>query len=317
MNICFYGVGGVGGYYGTLLTRYVNETGEGHIWFIARGEHKEAIIKNGLLLKKGGGQEEILIRPHSCTDTVNQLPVFDIVVVSVKGYDLEVATKNVSKISDENTIVLPLLNGADIYDRMRPHLKQGCLLPACLYLGTHIESPGVIFQKGGSGQISIGKDPSRPEFHPHNLIDLFKRAGIPIEYFTDVSIEIWTKFIFIASFALVTAAYDKTICEAANDDTLGLLVKQIMQEIERVARALDIGLPPDIVKNAFSKAAQFPLDAKTSFQRDVVLKGRQCEWDLFGGTILRYADRFNIPAHKTKETLDKLFKQFDRLETVS
>ena len=125
MNICFFGVGGVGGYYGTLLTNYFNETCEGNTYFIARGRHKDAILKEGLLLKKEGGKEEISIHPSFCTDTVKDLPIFDIIVVSVKGYDLEDVTKTISGIADENTLVLPLLNGADIYERMRPHLKKG------------------------------------------------------------------------------------------------------------------------------------------------------------------------------------------------
>ncbi|MCK5097762.1 MAG: ketopantoate reductase family protein [Desulfobacteraceae bacterium] len=310
MNICFYGVGGVGGYYGTLLSKYFNETGKGNIYFIARGKHKDAIIEKGLLVKKEGGKEELLIKPHLCTDTVNDLPVCDIVVVSVKGYDLESVTKEVEKITDENSIILPLLNGADIYDRMRQHLKKGYILPACLYLGTHIESPGVIFQKGGTGQISVGKDPLYPEFYPEKLMSLFKQADILIEFFEDVNIEIWTKYIFIASFALVTATYNKTIGEVANDKELGILVKNIMQEIEFIAKALKIELPSDIVETSFSKANQFPFETKTSFQRDVETKGRQSEWDLFGSTIIRYAEKFTISVNSTKETLDKLLKKF-------
>jgi len=308
MKICFFGVGGVGGYYGTLLTKYFNETGGGSTYFIARGKHKDAIMENGLLLKKEGGKEEILIKPFSCSDTVNDLPVFDIVVVSVKGYDLEDVAKKVSKISDPNTIILPLLNGADIYERMRQHLKRRYILPSCLYLGTHIETPGIIFQKGGSCQISVGKDPMHPEFYPDKLIKLFKKAGILIEYFDDVNIEIWTKYIFIASFALVTATYNKTIGEVAKDEMLGIIVKNIMQEIALVANALKIALPPDIIETSFSKANQFPFETKTSFQRDVESKGRQSEWDLFGGTVIRYAEKYNLPANNTKETLEKLLK---------
>lgn len=308
MNICFFGVGGVGGYYGTLLTQYFNETGKGNIYFIARGKHKNAILEKGILLKKDGGKEEILVKPFFCSDTVNDLPVFDIVVVSVKGYDLERVTKEVSKITNKNSIILPLLNGADIYERMRQHLRKGYILPSCLYLGTHIESPGVIFQKGGSCQISIGKDPSYPEFYPEKLINLFKNAEILIEFFEDVNIEIWTKYIFIASFALVTATYDKSIGEVANDPDLGILVKNIMKEIALIAKALKIELPPDIIETSFSKANQFPFETKTSFQRDVEVKGRQSEWDLFGGTVIRYAERFNIPANNTKTTLDKLMR---------
>ena len=308
MNICFYGVGGVGGYYGTLLTKYFNKTGEGNTYFIARGKHKDAILENGLLLKKEGGKEEIRIKPYSCTDTTDVLPVFDIVVVSVKGYDLDSVCKAVSKITDENSIILPLLNGADIYERMRHHLTKGYILPSCVYLGTHIESPGVIFQKGGSCQIAIGKDPSNPEFYPDKLINLFKNADILIEFFEDVDIEIWTKYMFIAPFALVTATYNKTIGEVVKDDNLSILVKKIMQEIELIARALKVGLPSDIVEASFSKANQFPVETKTSFQRDVETKGRQSEWDLFGTAVLRYADRFDIPANSTKKTLDKLLK---------
>ncbi len=308
MNICFYGVGGVGGYYGALLTRYLNEIGTGNIYFIARGKHKDAILANGLLLKKEGGKEELLIKPDICTDTVDTLPVCEIVVVSVKGYDLQNAITEVANITDENSVILPLLNGADIYDRIRQHLKKGYVLPACLYLGTHIESPGVIFQKGGSGQIVIGRDPLHPSFYPEKLLNLFKNAGIFIEYSENVNTEIWSKYIFIAAYALVTATYNKTIGEVAKDKTLGLLVKNIMREIELIARALKIQLPSDIVETSFAKANQFPLETKTSFQRDVETKGRQSEWDLFGGTILRFADKFNIAADNTKETFDKLMQ---------
>ncbi len=196
MNIYFFGVGGVGGYYGSLLSKYFSETGKGNTYFIARGKHKDAIVENGLLLKKDGGKEEILIRPRSCTETVNDLPICDIVVVSVKCYDLENVIKEVDKITDENSIILPLLNGADIYERMRPRLKKGYLLPACVYLGTHIESPGVIFQKGGNCQISIGRDPLYADFYPEELLSLFTNAGILIKFFDDVNIPIWTKFIF-------------------------------------------------------------------------------------------------------------------------
>lgn len=308
MNICFFGVGGVGGYYGSLLTTYLNVTGQGKTYFIARGIHKDAIIKNGLLLKKDGGKEELLVRPFLCSDTVDGLPLFDIVVVSVKGYDLDNATKEISKIVDKNTIILPLLNGADIYDRIRQNLRDGYILPSCLYLGTHIESPGVIFQNGGSGQISIGKDPLYPEFYPEKLINLFRNANIQVTFFEDVNIEIWSKYIFIAPFALVTAAYNKTIGAVAHDKNLSILVKYIMQEIVLIAKALKIKLPPDIVEKSFLKANQFPFETKTSFQRDVETKGRQSEWDLFGGTVIRYAEKFDIPVENTKYTFNRLMR---------
>ena len=66
---------------------------------------------------------------------------------------------------------------------------------------------------------------------------------------------------------------NKTIGEVANDEKLGTIVKNIMQEVALVANALKIALPPDIVETSFSKASQFPFETKTSFQRDVETKG--------------------------------------------
>lgn len=306
MKICFYGVGGVGGYYAALLTQYLKKNNEADVYFIARGAHRDQILNNGLLLKKDGGKEQILVHPHSCTDTVDDLPIFDIVVVSVKGYDLETASRDIKKITDDNSVILPLLNGADIYERMRQHLSHGCVFPACLYVSTHIESPGVIFQTGGNGQIALGTDPEHPERSPEKWITLFKDAGIPIDFFEDVNIEIWKKYIFIAPFALVTATFDKTMGEVVEDPDLGVLVQNIMEEVYLIAGALNVFLPSDIVETSFSKARQFPFETKTSLQRDVETKGRQSEWDLFGGSIVRYAEKFQIAAPHTRETLDKL-----------
>ena len=131
-----------------------------------------------------------------------------------------------------------MLNGADIYERIRRNVGEGVVLPSCLYLSAHIESPGVIFQTGGTGQIAIGKDPQYPQLYPEDLMYLFKNAGIPITFFEDVNTEIWTKYVFIASFALVTATYNKTIGEIICDEKMGALVKDIMREVVSIARAL-------------------------------------------------------------------------------
>src|SRR3989304_2519761 len=164
MKICFFGVGGVGGYFGTLATKRFKE--KHAIYFVARGKHKDAIGANGLTLKRKEKNEIIHVFPEICTDTVEDLPVCDIIILSVKAYDLKDAVKEMSKIVDENTVILPLLNGVDIYERIREHLSAGIVLRACVYVGTHIESPGVISQSGGDGKIMLGSDRAFPDFSP-------------------------------------------------------------------------------------------------------------------------------------------------------
>lgn len=56
MKICFWGVGGVGGYYGALLTKYVDETGLAGTYFIASEYHAGNRINRKSLKNKAARQ---------------------------------------------------------------------------------------------------------------------------------------------------------------------------------------------------------------------------------------------------------------------
>lgn len=304
MNICFYGVGGVGGYFGALIA---HRFALAHtLCFVARGAHKEAICRSGLTLKKSGGAEMVNVSPSICTDTITDLPICDIIVLSVKGYDLASAAKDLVEITHPGSIVLPLLNGVDIYDRIRAHLSTAIVLPSCVYIGTHIESPGVILQNGGNSKIVLGADPRFPEFYPESLLTILQEAKISFAWEENVQVAIWEKFMFIAAYGLVAATYDKTLGAILEDSELSLITKSIMYEIESIAKRLRIPLSSEIVAISLHKAKQFPYHTKTSFQRDVESKGRINEVDIFGGTVIRYGDNLQIPVPATKAIVKKL-----------
>ncbi len=309
MKICFFGVGGVGGYFGTLITKRFQKDHD--IYFVARGKHKDAIKANGLTLKRTGGNEIINVSPTICTDNAEDLPICDIIILSVKGYDLTDATKEISKISNDKTIILPLLNGVDIYERIREHLTFGVVLPSCVYVSTHIESPGIIYQKGGSCKISIGRDPLYPDFYPESLLTILKDSEIDFDWEEHVKISIWSKYIFIAAFGLVTAAFGKTLGEILEDPELTKLTRSIMSEIAEIAERLKIPLSSDIVETSFFKAKQFPYETKTSFQRDIESKGKINEGDLFGGTLIRYGNDLKISIPNTRNIYEQLLKKLE------
>jgi len=120
----------------------------------------------------------IIVSPKLCTDDISEIPVCDVIILSVKGYDLDEAVQSISKISDEKIVILPLLNGVDIYDRISKNLKTSILLPSCVYVGTHIERPGVISHNGGNSKILLGVDPQNPDHSPRDLLNIFQDSGI-------------------------------------------------------------------------------------------------------------------------------------------
>jgi len=308
MNVIWiYGVGGVGGYFGGKIAyQAAHETdSDKRVFFLARGEHLKAIRQNGLILNTAE-HNGIMCIPFQVTDSIEAAPDPDLCLLCVKSYDLDSTVRSlVGKVKDQ-TIIIPLLNGIDIYERVRTILKAGIVLPACAYVGTHIEKPGTVTQKGAPGIILCGKDPAFPDFNHEPLIKLFTDANIKFNWVNDPFPPIWEKFIFIAAFGLVTAYSEKTLGGVAADTALRGLVEKIMGEIVDIARKRGITLNPGIVETSISKANNFPFETKTSYQRDIEAKGRLNEGDLFGGTIIRMGQDEKIPTPITQHIFEEI-----------
>jgi 2-dehydropantoate 2-reductase len=306
-DICIYGVGGVGGYFGGKIARAIalgNKDGR-QVFFIARGPHLEEIRKHGLLLNTSE-EEGLRSVPTLATDNIEEIPSPDLCLVCVKSYNLNETLSTLSRKIKKETIVLPLLNGVDVYERIKERLTHGVVLPACAYVGTHIERPGVVTQKGAPGIILCGKDPNLPDFDPLPVINVFKEANIQFQWTDDPFVAIWEKFVFIASFGLVSARSGKTLGQVMSDTALKDQVRTVMTEIVRLAEKKGITLPADMVGVSLEKGNKFPFDTKTSYQRDMEREDKENEGDLFGGTIVRIGRAMGIPTPVTESIYSEI-----------
>jgi 2-dehydropantoate 2-reductase len=299
MNIAVIGLGGVGGYFGAKLCRQA-ESSDDKVHFIARGAHLAAIVENGLRVKTSE-EGEWVCRPTSASLNIEALFDMDLILVCVKSYDLEDVARRLQTVVRPDTIILPLLNGVDIYERMQRVLTTGIIYPACVFVGTHIESPGVISQNGGARKIQFGAHPLQSKPVPSFIPELFHRAQINFEHVNDPMPSIWSKFVFIAAYGIVTAAYDKPLDEIVSAKPLSDKVRSIMKEVAALAKAQGVILSGDVVELSFQKGADFAPGTKTSLQRDVEKPNAKDERDLFGGTILRMGKALGIPSPVTEE----------------
>jgi len=173
-------------------------------------------------------------------------------------------------------------------------------------VGTHIEAHGKVAQQGGACKILLGRDPAAPDSVPLELLSVLDQAAIAYEWFDDVYPEIWLKYLFIAAFGLVTAAYDKTVGQVMETRHLSNYVESIMNEVYAIASRQGVRLPEHAVSESLRKGYAFPYETKTSFQRDVEKADKRDERDLFGGTILRLGSLSGIPTPATLEVSNVL-----------
>ncbi len=300
-DVTIVGAGGVGGF----LAGKIIASGEYRVSLIARGSHLKAIQSGGLILNTPEGKS-ITGKPYIATDLFDEIPSPDLAFITVKGYDLESVVKSLKNRINKNTVILPLLNGVDIYERVKKLLPEQIILPGCIYISSHIEKPGVITQTGGKGLIVFGRDPKGKDIDPKYTKKLLEDAEIPYQWEEDSFPAIWTKFVFIASFALVTAYSGKTIGEVLEKEQLRELVHSIGDEIVEIATKKGIKLPQTVVEDAIKKAYSFPPDTKTSYQRDMEIPGKPNEGDLFGGTIIRMGKELGVATPITEKLYTKL-----------
>jgi 2-dehydropantoate 2-reductase len=293
------GLGGVGGYFGFKLAQHYSGSAAVRVTFVARGATHAAVRAHGLTLLSPEHADSVAY-PAQVLETVAELATVDLLLLCVKEYDLEDLCRQLHPVLPAGTVVLPLLNGVDIYERVRRWLPQVLVLPACVYVASHLKAKGVVEHRGNPGRIIVGPDPQHPSFDPRPLLRLLTDAGIALEYQADAFPAIWTKFFFIASFGLVSARYNRSIGQVREDPALHARARRLMQEIEAVARAKGIALPADLIERTFQKAATFPYHTPTSLQLDVHAGKARTELDLFAGAILAYGETLGLPVPETQ-----------------
>lgn len=300
-NIAVIGLGGVGGYFGFKINQANKQNQQYRVSFVARGKTYDRVKENGLTLLSPEHTMSIT-RPGAIFENISDLSKPDLIFVCVKEYDLENVCRQLFSIIGENTIILPLMNGADIYDRIRTIIPHHTILPSCVYVASHIKEKGVVEHKGKTGRLIFGKDPNNLTEDLDWIVDLLKNSKINVEFKENSLIEIWVKFMFIASFGLVTSKYNSSIGAVCSIELQRGEATRIMAEIMEIAKRKGIDLPNHIIERTFEKAATFPPLTPTSLQLDIQSGKKGNELELFAGAILRYGKETGIDTSFTKST---------------
>ncbi|KAB1159998.1 2-dehydropantoate 2-reductase [Tenacibaculum aiptasiae] len=291
-HIVIIGLGGVGGYFGFKISQENEATKTNTISFVARAQTYETVKKKGLTLHspehKNSNTQPDFIHQH-----ISDIQQPDVVFICVKEYDLENVCKQLTSVINQHTILIPMMNGADIYDRIRTIIPHNTTLPSCVYVASHIKEKGIVEHKGKSGKLIFGRDPEHSSEDLNWIIDLMENSKINYDFKENALIDIWTKFIFIASFGLVTAKYNSSIGAICTVEEQKEEASQIMAEIKSIADKKGIHLADDIIEKTFEKASTFPSQTPTSLQLDVNSGKKENELNLFAGAIIRYGKETN------------------------
>lgn len=311
-NIVIIGLGGVGGYFGFKINQLNEQENQFHITFVARSKTFDIVKENGLTLLSPEHPESIT-KPNEIVQSISEIGNSDLVLICVKEYDLENVCEQLKQVISPNTILLPLMNGVDIYDRIRKIIPENTILPACVYVASHIKEKGIVEHKGKAGKLIFGKDPANIAENLEWIIKLMTDSGIDFDFEENSFTDIWTKFIFVASFGLVSAKYNSSIGTVCEDSVHKQEATAIMKEVKAIADKKAITLPNDIIEKTFEKASTFPPATPTSLQLDINVKQQNNELELFAGAIINYGKELGIETPSTQKIHHELTDKIQQL----
>jgi len=295
MKIAIVGIGGVGGYYGGKLALKYAPSDDHQTFFIARGEHLNKIRKNGLKLITTEG--DFTVTPSLATDNPKELGPLDLIFLCVKGYGLENAAQMIADNLHGDTVTIPLLNGVDNVERLNSILHGGTILNGCVYISTHFVRPGVIQQTGGSCKLLFG--PESGSVEPYRKIEtLLKDADIEAELSENITVDAWSKYLFVGPLAGVTSMLEKPFGAIMEKAGYRRMLERMMKEVKSVADAKGIPLPENIIEQSLELTSSFPYETKSSMQLDFE-KGKETEIETFTGYIIKSGKESGIetPLH--------------------
>ena len=288
MIVTIVGVGGVGGYIGLRLA----ESGD-DVRFLARGRTVDALRSRGLSVATPAG-----IRTLSdvrVSESASDLGQADLIIVTVKIYDLAAVAKTLGPLLGRETAVLPLQNGVDAHDIITEALQHDLVLKGTVSIKSHVSAPGVIVCKSPFCRIKVGPGHPSAAIKAAAVAEHLKQSdGIDAVFSRHIDRELWLKFLMLSSFSAVSCMARATIGEVrANRDAYALVV-DAAEEATRVGRALGIDLPNDIGEAVYKQIVDMPRDGRPSMLEDLEA-GRRLELDWLSGAVVRLGAKVGVP----------------------
>ena len=303
-RIAVVGAGGIGGYFAGALAR------AGHqVHLLARGRHLNAIRQqNGLTVREPDGTT--FVAPVQATDDPRGLVGAAFVIVAVKSYSLaEVASTVKALATGEGTddgprkgaVVVPLLNGVDVVDRLvELGVPRAALLAGIAYISAFRVAPGVVARFSNFRRIVVGEDTGPVSERARQFTAACLKADIEAKASETIRLDLWRKFMFLAPMAAVCGLARRPIGAVRQAPFGPSVIERAVREVADVGRASGVPLSDDDVAHALRALEALPAGTKPSFLADLE-QGGQNELDALSGTVARLGLtlRVETPIHAT------------------
>ena len=298
MRIAVVGAGGVGGYFGGRL-----QAAGADVAFLARGPHLEALCSSGLRIESPKGN--LHLARVNATDDPRAIGPVDMVLFTVKLYDVESAIALLPPLLGAETAVIPLQNGVESVALLTRAIGRAHTAGGTTYITAVVAEPGLVRHTVMDSLIFGELDGSRTP-RLERFLEACSAANFRATLSDHIDVDIWSKFVRLSVFSGMTAVTRCSIGPIAADAEVFGMLKAALREAHAVARAKGVAVPDSIIADVEKAYSTMAPEAKSSMLQDLE-RGRRLELPWLSGAIVRLGQEMGIdtPTHRFIATVLK------------
>jgi len=286
MKIAIFGSGGVGGYFGGKLAA----AGE-DVTFLARGAHLTAMQTEGLHIASPLG--DVHLPKVQATDRPEAIGPVDVVLFTVKLYDVEASAATLAPMIGPNTVVVTLQNGVDAMDMVAKHVGADHVAGGAAYIVVVIDKPGHL-RHTTAQQLVFGERDGRRSDRLVAFEQAGIRAGFQAQCSTDVEAALWTKFVRLATWSGMTSVTRSPMGTVRDTPATYDMMMAAIEEVISVGKAKGVKFPADLMDGTLNLIKNFPASSKSSMLEDLE-RGRRLELPWLSGAVVRIGKEVGVP----------------------
>lgn len=294
MRILIFGAGAIGSAVGGLMMRGRSRKS---IHLLGRERHISRIGKDGLEFKGIWGDFKMKGFAGLYTSVEEIGDEFDVVILSVKAYDIPNVLDELVKIKGE-PVIISFQNGIGNMEMLCKRFLPERIGGARVIFGAVLEEPGKVRVSVCGGPILVGTMMGGENEVLKRLIRLLAEGGIPSEFVDDIKTPLWEKALYNSALNPLSAILKRTYGELADDPATREIMKGIIDEGFKVAirkgAKFNFKNPDDFFRYFLEDMIPPTREHKSSMLQDIE-RGKKTEIDALCGAIVNFGEELNIP----------------------
>jgi 2-dehydropantoate 2-reductase len=285
MRILVLGAGAVGGYFGGRLLNAGRD-----VTFLVRPKRAAQLASTGLIIQSEHAPDLHLPSPPLVRSTDLHEP-YDLILLSCKAYDLDDAIHAISPAVGPETAILPLLNGMRHLDVLDAKFHPDRVLGGRCFITARLDDAGRVVHTGPYHDLAFGGRTEQARLRASRLTPLLAGAGFEFLASDHVLLEMWEKWVFLATFAgshCLLRASSADIAASGGAD----IVVALLHECARIASQNDHPARPEWIERSL-KILTSPRSTSTASMLGDLERGARTEGHHILGDLL---DRAENPA---------------------